>query len=285
MTQTIINIKRRMKSVGNIRKITRAMEMVSMSKLNRVRTMLFASRHYFARLESVMNDFLSAAGNVKHPLLEKRAGNLKTGICVITSDTGLCRTYNQAVIRACEEFIAEFKKEDIMLLAVGKEGYHHFKRAGFRISGSYLELHGKYIGRSAQAITDDLTNLFLKEDLGEAYVAYTHFETTLRHKPKVEKFLNIETTGDHLTNYLITEPDPDTLAQEIVPKYLSEKFRLFLLEAFTSEHAARMFAMKTATDNADELMDVLTLYRNKARQAAITKEVIEIASAAEAMRN
>ena len=285
MTQAIIAIKRRMKSIGNIRKITRAMEMVSMSKLNRVRSALFASRHYCGKLESIINDFLSAVGSVSHPLLEKRAGNGKIGVCIITSDTGLCRTYNQAVIRACESFMSGFRKEDIILLAVGKEGHHHFMKAGFDISGSYLELHGKYIVKSAEKIVDDLISLFLTEGLGEVYVAYTHFETTLRHKPKVEKFLNIECSLARSVDYIITEPDADTLAQEIIPRYLSEKFRLILLEALTSEHAARMFAMKTATDNANELMDALTLFRNKARQAAITKEVIEIASAAEAMKD
>ncbi|MDP3790552.1 MAG: ATP synthase F1 subunit gamma [Candidatus Omnitrophota bacterium] len=284
MTQAITGIKLRMRSVANIRKITRAMEMVSMSKLNRVRASLFAMRNYFGRLEAIFNDFLAHTGYTAHPLFEKRQNVEKIGLCVITSDTGLCSTYNQLIIRAAEAFISRFQKENIKIVTVGKEGYHHFKKLGFDIKSSYPELHGRYPGKLTEKMASDLISLFLNREADEVYVAYTHFESTLRHRPKVEKFVNIEYKDIGYEDYLILEPDINGVAQELVPKYLSEKFRLTLLEALTSEHAARMFAMKTATDNANELMDTLTLLRNKARQAAITKEVIEIASGAEAMR-
>ena len=284
MTQAITSIKSRMRSVANIRKITRAMEMVSMSKLNRVRSSLFAMRNYFGRLEAILKDFLTHTGHVRHPLLEKPAPRGKIGLCVITSDTGLCSTYNQAVIRSAEAFILKFRKEDVKIAAVGKEGHYHFKKSGFEIKSSYLELHGRYPGKLSDKIAADLTGIFLNHEVDEVYIAYTHFESTLRHKPRVEKFVNIEYAGGSGKDYLILEPDVNGVAQDLIGEYLSEKFHLVLLEALTSEHAARMFAMKTATDNADELMDTLTLLRNKARQAAITKEVIEIASGAEAMR-
>lgn len=284
MTQAISGIKSRMRSVTNIRKITRAMEMVSMVKLNRVRSSLFAMRNYFGKLGSIVNDLLSHTGYFSHPLLEAREKIGKIGLCVITSDTGLCSVYNQAVIRACETFIAKFRKEDIKLVTIGKEGNHHFKRLGFEIKDSYLELHGRYPGNRAQDMASGLIDLFLSRKVDEVYIAYTHFESTLRHRPRVEKFLNMEYTCAGFKDYLILEPNLKEVVQDLIPKYLSEKFHLMLLEALTSEHAARMFAMKTATDNADELMDTLTLLRNKARQAAITKEVIEIASGAEAMK-
>lgn len=285
MTQAAIGaIKLRMRSVGNIRKITRAMEMVSMSKLNRLRSSLFSFRHYFGRLESVFNDFLEFTGYTSHPLLQKRPKTGRIGLCVITSDTGLCSTYNQAIIKVSEAFMESFHKENIRLVIVGKEGFNHFKRKRFDIKESYLELHGRYPGKLADNITSDLINLFLNKEVDEVFIAYTHFESTLRHRPKVDKFLNIEHNDGGMRDYLILEPDVNKVAEELIPEYLSEKFHMALLEALTSEHAARMFAMKTATDNADELMDTLTLLRNKARQAAITKEVIEIASGAEAMR-
>lgn len=284
MTQAITAIKTRMKSVANIRKITRAMEMVSMSKLNRVRTSLFSMRHYFDKLETVLNVFLAHTGYTSHPLLEKRAISGRVNLCVITSDTGLCSVYNQAIIKASETFIAKFNREDVILTMVGKEGYHHFKKTGLKIKNSYPELHGRYNPRLSGIIASDLLNGFINREVDEVFIAYTHFESTLRHRPRVEKFLNMEYSGADYEDYLILEPDLDGVAKDLIPKYLAEKFHLMLLEALTSEHAARMFAMKTATDNADELMDTLTLYRNKARQAAITKEVIEIASGAEAMR-
>lgn len=284
MTQAITGIKMRMRSVANIRKITRAMEMVSMSKLNRVKAALFSMRNYFGRLESILNDFFEHTGHISHPLLEKREQGKKIGLCVITSDTGLCSTYNQAVIRTAEAFMSKFQKENIRMVTIGKEGNHHFKKSGFQIKSSYLELHGRYPGKLTYRMASDLVDLFLNQEADEVYIAYTHFESTLRHKPRIEKFVNIEYTDSGNKDFLILEPDVKEVAEELIPKYLSEKFHLILLEALTSEHAARMFAMKTATDNADELMDTLTLLRNKARQAAITKEVIEIASGAEAMR-
>lgn len=255
-----------------------------MSKLNRVKPALFAMRHYCSKLESILNDFLAHTGYASHPLLENRAMSGKIGLCVITSDTGLCSIYNQAIIRSSEAFMSRFQKENIKIVAVGKEGCHHFKRSGFEIRSSYLELHGRYPGKLSDNIATDLINLFLNREVDEVHVAYTHFESTLRHRPRVEKFVNIEHAYKDYKDYLILEPDVNGVAQELIPGYLAEKFHLILLEALTSEHAARMFAMKTATDNADELMDTLTLLKNKARQAAITKEVIEIASGAEAMK-
>jgi len=283
-TQAITGIKSRMRSVTNIRKITRAMEMVSMSKLNRVRSSLFSMRHYFARLQAMLDDFLEHTGYPSHPLFEKRPPGGKVGLCVITSDTGLCSTYNQSIIKFSESFLAGYKKESVKLVTVGKEGYHYFKRAGFDIKSSYLELHGRYPKKLSDKMAYDLTGLFLDRVVDEIYIAYTHFESTLRHRPRIEKFVNIEYSKKGNKDFLILEPDEAGVADELVPRFLFEKFHLILLEALTSEHAARMFAMKTATDNANELMDTLTLLRNKARQAAITKEVIEIASGAEAMR-
>ena len=283
-TQAITGIKRRMRSVSNIRKITRAMEMVSMSKLNRVRASLFSMRNYFSHLDAILGDFLEHTGDPTHALFEKREASGRVGLCVITSDTGLCSTYNQAIIRLSESFLAKFRKEDIKIVTIGKEGYHYFSRAGFTIKSSYPDLHGRYPAELSGRMAYDLTGLFLDRIVDEVYIAYTHFESTLRHRPRVEKFVNIEYAKKENKDYLILEPSAESVAETLVPKYLLEKFRLTLLEALTSEHAARMFAMKTATDNADELTDTLTLLRNKARQAAITKEVIEIASGAEAMR-
>jgi F-type H+-transporting ATPase subunit gamma len=277
-------IKSRIRSVTNIRKITHAMEMVSMSKLNRVRSSLFAMRAYFAKLDGVLNDFLSHTGYAAHALLERREKNLNACLCVVTSDTGLCSTYNENIITAAKIFLANYGKENVKLVTVGKEGNHHFKKLGYDIRDAYLDLHGRYPKDVLSAMTRALTGIFLSREADAVYVAYTHFESTLRHRPRIEKFLNMEIPDSASADFMILEPDAAGVADKLIPKYLEERFRLMMLEALTSEHAARMFAMKTATDNADELMDTLTLMRNKARQAAITKEVIEVASGTEAMK-
>lgn len=284
MTQSLNTLKRRLRGIESTHKITRAMEMVASVKLSRVRDALHSSRPYFFKLEAILNDLLANAGKISHPLLEKRTPSSKgAALCVIASDTGLCGTYNQAVIDVAEDFINRFDKGEIKLITVGKEAHTHFKKPGREIINSYAELHGKYSDEIAGKILNDLVGVFLAKEADEIYVAYMRFGSTLRHHPQVEKFLNIEYTGNAGINYII-EPGIDELVEKIIPRYISEKFRSIFLSALTSEHSARMVAMKTATDNAEDLIDALMLQRNKARQAQITKEVIEIASGVEALR-
>lgn len=273
-----------MRSIGNTRKITHAMEMVSASKLSRVKAALFLSREYFLKLESVLADILGSIETPSHPLLEKRQDDGKVALCVMASDTGLCSNYNQNIFRAAEEFLMKLDPGRVKLIAVGKESLNYFKRRGsFEIADSFTELRGRYTDELSGRLTAALTDMFLKRSVDKIYIIHTHFDTTLRHYPKLSRFLNIEFDVKTDTDY-IAEPDMNAVLDLIIKRYLAQKIRLVLLDTFTSEHASRMIAMKTATDNAEEMMDMLTLMRNKARQAAITKEVLEIASAAEAVK-
>jgi len=282
MSQSLRNIKLRMKSIENTQKITRAMEMVSAAKLNRVKNTLFLASPYFLKLESMFKDLISASPSYSHPLLEKRDVR-NTVLCLITSDAGLCSVYNYSVIRAAEEFLKNFDKNKVRLVIIGKEGFNHFRNKGFTVIKSYLDLHGKMSEKSVRETLDELVNIFQRRDADEIYVAYTGFNSTLRYRPVIEKFLGIECAKRENTDYII-EPDAKSALERMVPKYLFEKMRLIFLNAFTSEHSSRMVAMKTATDNAKELIETLTLLRNKVRQSSITKEVLEIASSAEALK-
>jgi F-type H+-transporting ATPase subunit gamma len=259
------------------------MEMVSSAKLSRAKLALLGTRAYILRIESVLKNLLASAEKVSHPFLEKRTETGRIVLCVITSDTGLCSVYNYAVIRAAEGFMNKFDKEKVRLIVVGKEGSNYFKKHGFRISNSYPDLRGRYSPEVGKDVFRDLAGAFLNREVDEAYIAYTLFTSTLHHKPIVERFLNVE-RGKPTNEVYISEPDIDTVLNELFSKYIFEKLRLILLNAFTSEHAARMVAMKAATDNADELLETLTLLRNKARQAMITKEVLEVALSAEALK-
>lgn len=282
MSQSLRNIKLRMRSIENTQKITRAMEMVSAAKLNRVKNLLFLSSAYFARMESLLKDLLTVKDADHHPLLEKRDVK-NVAVFIITSDAGLCSVYNYSVNRATEAFLNRFERDNLRLVIIGKEGFNHFKNKGFTIVKTYLDLHGKMNEKVVRDILDDMTSIFLKGDADEVYAAYSLFGSGLRYKPVVEKILNIEREGSGNADYIV-EPDTETALKMLIPKYLFEKIRLVFLNAFTSEHSSRMVAMKTATDNAKELIDTLTLLRNKVRQASITKEVIEIASSAEALK-
>jgi F-type H+-transporting ATPase subunit gamma len=282
MTDSLRNLKLRIKSIENTRKITRAMEMVSASKLTRTRSALFMERPYFSKLETMMTRVASSAGR-RGGFFDNKKMSGKVALGLVTSDAGLCSVYNYAVIRLAEDFIKMRGPDNVSLIAIGREGFNYFAKHGMRAIASHVELYGRYSNRTALDLYKEITDLFTANKVDEAYIAYTHFTSTLRLKPTLVKLLNIECEKGNDEGYIL-EPDTDKFLEKIVPAYLFEKIRLLLLDAFTSEHASRMIAMKMATDNAHELIDSLTLLRNKARQAAITKDILEVVMSAEALK-
>ena len=281
--QNLRQIKIRIKSIENTRKITRAMEMVSVSKLKRTKALFYSIRPYLSALETMMQDLLSDSPGLENVLLQKRELVKNTALCVITSDTGLCGAYNNNMLRYAEKFLLELRRPDVSIIAVGKEAYAYFLKKGLRIENSYLGLYGRCSSSISDTIANDLVGLFTRREADEVYVAYSRFNPSLRHVPTVEKLLNIE-PREEPRNFYTFERSAQAILDSILPKYISYKIRAIISEAFTSEHSARMLAMKTATDNAQDLIEQLTLARNKARQFAITKEVLEIAASAEALK-
>ena len=281
--QNLRQIKIRIKSIENTRKITRAMEMVSASKLNRSKGSFYSIRPYVGALEVMMRDLLSDSPEVKSSLLQKREHIKNTALCVVTSDTGLCGAYNNNMLRYAEKFITDLQSPAVSIIAVGKEAYTYFLKKGFRVDGSYLGLYGRCSSNISNTIAGDLTGIFTRHEADEVYIAYTRFNPSLQHVPTVEKLLNIE-PDRQVKNHYIFERSAQAILDSLLPVYISCKIDAIIAEAFTSEHSARMLAMKTATDNAQDLIEQLTLARNKARQFAITKEVLEIAASAEALK-
>ncbi|MFA6321215.1 MAG: ATP synthase F1 subunit gamma [Candidatus Omnitrophota bacterium] len=283
MIQSFRQLKDRIKSIENTRKITRAMEMVSAAKLNKVKGSFLSSKNYFGQMERILFNLLSDIEPAKHPLLEKRKIKKSIAVMVIASDTGLCSTYNNNLIKVAKDFTDKIGREKAKIVAVGKEVFAYFKKEDYAINNYYLGLRGKFSEEIAIDMTNTLTNLFVNGEADEIYIAHTQFSPNLRHKPVIEKFLDIEYEKKEKKYYML-EPDKENILNELISKYLLDKIRMILLDSFTAEHSARMLAMKLATDNADELIDTLTLLKNKARQAAITKEVLEIALSAEALK-
>ena len=191
--------------------------------------------------------------------------------------------YNQNIIHLAEEFISQYGKDKIRLVAVGRKGANFFKKRGVRIPGSFIDLHGRYSEKTSEAIAGSLSNFFLSGEVDEMHVAYTFYKNTIIHTPTIKKFFHLEPAAGEKEKYIL-EPDKQRILDELLPRYVLIKIRLMLLEAFTSEHAARTVAMKTATDNANELLEKLTLQRNKQRQANITQEMLEITSSSEALK-
>lgn len=258
------------------------MEMVAGAKLKKSENVLRSGSAYFLKLEAMLKNLLCGIDISAHPLLEQRPKN-NIGLCVITSDTGLCSAYNDNIIRFCEQFIRGKGKEKIKLITVGKKAFGYFKKRDFHVLHSYIGLQGVFSKNISDEIANVFTRLFLSKEVDEVYVIYTHFMSALKYKPALEKILNIERANTEEVEYIL-EPSKERILAELIPRYISAKMRAMLLNAFTSEHSARMIAMKAATDNAETMIDSLTLLRNKARQASITKEIIEVSSAAELLK-
>lgn len=283
MIQNLRQIKSRIKSIENTKKITRAMEMVAAAKLNRVKARFYAFHIYFLKLEAILKNTMADLKTCDHPLLQKRPKVKSALICIITSDTGLCSTYNHNVISTVDDFLKSYDKDDVQLIAIGKEAHGYFKRKGYSIENSYLDLGGRYSQSLSTEIFNSLTDVFLSGEVDEVYMAYTYFSSSLKHVARIEKLLNIEIESPE-PRFYIFEPDSRAVLDKLIPSYLLNKISFILLSSFTSEHSERMFAMKVATDNAEDLIDTLTLLRNKVRQGVITKEVLEIAMSAEALK-
>jgi len=283
MMKSLKQIKNRIRSTENTKKVTAAMEMVSVAKLNRTERDLLALRPYVASLTSLTHNLINSQDKARHSLLEVRQGPDKICLCVITSDSGLCGSYNNNIIRAADNFINTRGRDKVDLVCVGRKGFNYFNKNNLSILNTYIGLNGRFSSNAAAGIIDNLTGIFISGKASGVYIAYTHFKTALVHEPRVEKILNIEPLPGPKTEYIL-EPDITSILNEIIPRYISMRLRLIILEAFTAEHSARTVAMKTATDNARDLLQGLVLLRNKVRQANITQEIMEIISSSEALK-
>jgi len=283
MPQSIKQIKNRIRSVENSKKVTSAMQMISVAKLNRMESRLFNMRPYALRLESIMYNLASLSPDLPLEYFKKDPVRDRILFCVITSDSGLCGAYNQNIIHAAEEFLINNGADRLGLVLVGQKGLNYFRKSGAKIINSYVGLNAKFSQTVCDQITAQLIQIFLSGKASSVYLAYTSFENSIIQKPVIERLLSIEPKKLKPTEY-IAEPDLKSILNDLVPQYLLVKMRLVFLEAFTSEHAARTVAMKTATDNAKELLEALVLLRNKVRQAGITQDILEISSSVEALR-
>jgi F-type H+-transporting ATPase subunit gamma len=283
MAQSIKQIKNRIRSVENTKKVTGAMQMISVAKLNRIEDSLFILRPYAVKLEKLMHDL---AGSSPESLSKYFIPSSESGaivVCVITSDSGLCGSYNQNIIRLVEEFLKKNGPDKVKLILVGQKGLTYFRPKGLEIINSYVGLNARFEQSVCDKITLELSQLFLSGKVDSVYLAYTYFANSIIQRATLERFLSIEPKKVQPIEY-IAEPDLKNILADLIPRYLKIKLQLVLLEAFTSEHAARIISMKTATDNAKELLEGLVLLRNKVRQAGITQDILEITSSFEALK-
>ena len=280
-------LRKRIRTVENTKQITRAMKTVAASKMRRTEERLRAGRPYARTLQEIIARLVKTTAEVSHPFLTERPVK-KILLVIVTADRGLCGAFNSNVIRRTEEFLLENGPDRTDLYCIGKKGRDYFRRHGGNIVAQHIDLGGKLDVARIRGIADDLVRRFLEGEADEVYLVYNTFISTISYHPVLAKFLPVE--WDSICAGIavqpveyIYEPDAETIFGEILPRYLNSKMYITLAEAFTAEHSARMVSMSAANDNCEELIHTLTLDLNKARQASITKELLEIVGGAEAL--
>ena len=277
-------IRRRISSVRNIKQITRAMQFVAASKLKRAQDATLASRSYADKIDEVLADLAAVLGAEDHPLLAKREGGTRA-IVLVTTDRGLAGSLNTNTIRFTAEQITG-NEDDTKLITVGRKGHAAMRRARVPIAATFEGFGDKPTFSNVIALARLLTDDYLAGTYSAIDLIYPRFHSTLVQRPVVDRLLPVDPTEDSEGipgNQFIFEPTPDAVLRQLLPRYVATRVFQAVLELTASEQSARMVAMKNATENAQELIDDLTLTYNKVRQTNITREMIEIATGAQAI--
>jgi F-type H+-transporting ATPase subunit gamma len=278
----LIDIRRRIRSVKSTQQITKAQKMVSAAKLRRAQEAMFAARPYARKMMEVLNSLASRADPKLHPLLEER-GDEKVLLVVVTADRGLCGGFNANIIRTATRFIRERGDRDLALGLLGRKGRDFFRRRKLKVRFERVGIFQSLRYAAAREIAADLIAGYTRREVDQVYLLYNEFKTVVQQRIVVERLLPVERLVPQPTepplDYLY-EPEPAGIFAEILPKHVEVQVWRALLESAAAEHGARMAAMDAATNNAADMIDRLSLHMNKVRQAAITKEIIEVVSGA-----
>jgi len=289
-------IRKRIGSVKNTQKITRAMKLVAAARLRRAQDAIIAARPYSAALERVVSELAIRAGRDAHPLLAAREGK-KAQVALLTSDRGLAGAFNAQVLRRSQALMSEELSgwEEIGLRVVGRKGNEYFKRRSVEILSYVGAPSSNSVLDMSRELANHLVEDFLAEKTDRVYLIYSEFKSAMSQKPVVRQLLPIEPTApdekaekdekaDQQAGDYLYEPSKEELLEHLLPLYVQNGIYRAALESIASELGARMSAMDSATRNAGEMIDRLTLQYNRARQAAITKELLEIIGGAEALK-
>ncbi|PAB58290.1 ATP synthase F1 subunit gamma [Anaeromicrobium sediminis] len=281
------DIKRRIRSVNSTKQITKAMELVSTSKLRRARERADKIKPYFHTVKETVQDIFSTATDLNHKYTKARDVK-KTCYIVITADRGLCGGYNINAIKKALESMEG--KNEVSVITIGSKARDYFRNKKYDIDGEFIGISEKPTYAHSKKVSNLALKLYEKEMVDEVYLVYTQFVSTLNQEPDMIKLLPFSSEGNEKVDtsedyeYVSYEPSPAVLLDYIIPKYIESSLYGALAESSASEQAARRVAMENATDNAEEMIDKLTLTYNRARQAAITQEIAEIVGGAEALK-
>ena len=279
------DIKRRKGSVQSTQQITKAMKLVSTVKLQKAKQKAEQTTNYFDAMYNTVQNMLAKAKNIYHPYLQPSSSSKKL-VIMITSNKGLAGGYNSNIIKLITQ--GDFNKKDVKVYAVGRKGKEAMTRYGYEIYKDGCEMIDGPTYEDARAIAKDALELFAKGEVGELYLAYTHFKNTVSHIPTLVKLLPVQTDENREVSEednipMNFEPKEEEALQLIIPTYITSLIYGGMMESVASENGARMQAMDSATSNAEEIIDKLTLQYNRARQGAITQELTEIIAGAQAI--
>ena len=283
---TLKSIKKRIVSVKNTRQITKAMKMVSAAKLRRAQENVVAARPYARKLGEVLERLAKSQDIDGSPLMEKRLTG-KALLIVVTSDRGLCGGFNANICKAAERFVKERGADftELSMMTIGRKG-NEFLRSRYTINKNYANVMGTLSYQTASLIGRELIEGYLAEEYDEVFLLYNAFKSVMTQDITLEQLLPVVPAVSAEEEYApeyIYEPSRAALLKELLPKHIEVQMFKSMLESVASEHGARMTAMDSASKNATEMIGKLTLLYNRARQAAITKEIIEIVSGAAAL--
>ncbi len=284
---TLKAIRRRIASVRNIQQITNAMRMVSAARLRRAQEAAEAARPYAEKLEAVLHNLAGQSQTLVHPLLTKRE-EAKIDLMLYTSDRGLCGSFNSSLIREAEAFINAHPAQEVTISCVGRRGFDYFRRRQTPMAEEHINLGGKYTSALAHDIGLRMTERFLSGESDGFYILYARFRSALVQVPTLDQVLPIvpqeqDDAASTSLDYLY-EPTAQGLLSRLLTRYVDMLLYRAMLESVASEHGARMTAMENATNNAVEMIDTLTLDMNRARQADITRELLEIVATGESLK-
>jgi len=285
---TLLDFRRRIRSVKNTQQITRAMKFVAAARLRRAQEAALAARPYAKELARVLRSIMSRIDQPEHPLLAHRPEE-KILVIVLTGERGLAGAFNSNILRKANEFFRPNRSKKISVVPVGKKGRDALKKAGFRFPAEYVNVLAQVNFGTARDIASVVTDLYAKEEADAVYIVFSEFKTVMTPNLVLEKLLPVEAMRadeesasekeSAQVDYIYEQPK-EQLLDKLLPRYIETQILRAMLESSAAEHAARMTAMESATKNAGEVIEALTLHMNKVRQAAITKEIIEIVSGA-----
>ncbi|HTT32593.1 MAG TPA: ATP synthase F1 subunit gamma [Methylomirabilota bacterium] len=285
---TLLDFRRRIRSVKNTQQITRAMKFVAAARLRRAQEAALAARPYAKELARVLRSTMSRIAEPQHPLLAHRPEERILAL-VLTGERGLAGAFNTNILRKTYEFVRANKNKKIAAIPVGKKGRDSLKKAGFNIVAEYINVLARVEFGTAREISNLVIDLYAKEEIDSVYIAFSEFKTVMSANLALEKLLPVEAVKEDESSsaeaaasqvdYIYEQP-AEQLLDKLLPRYIETQVLRAMLESSAAEHAARMTAMESATKNAGDVIEALTLHMNKVRQAAITKEIIEIVSGA-----